>query len=124
MKPRIANRLVEVLKSGNFQKGEHKLCTIENGQYKYCCLGVLTELYNYERRLQKKKQLEHRINLSFNDGDVGWKDNKSFEYDGCPTDVQKWADISPDEHDTLVNLNDENKTWTKVIKKLEKWGKA
>lgn len=120
MKPRIANRLAEVLKSGNFKKGEHKLCTISDSQYRYCCLGVLTELYNYERKLQKKKQLEHRI---LENSDVGWQDPGGFEFDRCPDIVKNWSGLQGEEENTLIDLNDNNDTWTKVINKLKQWGK-
>lgn len=120
MKPRIANRLAEVLKSGNFEKGEEQLCRItDDGKYKYCCLGVLTELYNYERKLQKKKQLEHR---RLESNDIGWQDPGGFEFERCPKVVEDWAGLELEEQETLIHLNDEEKTWTQIIKKLKQWG--
>mgnify|MGYP000865142056 CR=1 FL=1 len=114
MKPRIAKRLVEVLKSGNFKKGKFKLAKIVDNKYQFCCLGVLCELYNYEQKLNHKKQLEFKLHKKSNSEEDTYA-SYDDKFGTTPDKVKKWAEISESEQDDLINLNDHNPTWYKVI---------
>ena len=114
MKPRIAKRLVEVLKSGNFKKGKFRLAKIVDNKYQFCCLGVLCELYNYEQKLNHKKQLEFKLHKKSNSEEDTYA-SYDDKFDTTPDKVKKWAEISESEQDDLINLNDHNPTWYKVI---------
>ena len=49
MKKTIAEKWVKALRSGKYAKTKGLLCKVaKNGNKSYCCLGVLTELYNKE----------------------------------------------------------------------------
>lgn len=48
MKKEIADKWCEMLESGVYAQGRGQLCTVEGGEPKYCCLGVLCELYQRE----------------------------------------------------------------------------
>jgi hypothetical protein len=49
MNKKIAKKWVKALRSGNYKKSTGGLCQIyKNGNRSYCCLGVLTDLYNKE----------------------------------------------------------------------------
>ena len=125
MKPRIAKRLVEVLKSGNFKKGEGALCELsDNGSYSFCCLGVLSELYNYEQKLKHKKQLPisyDAARIENHDGSITYDGPIEYEGEdgGCPWRVAKWADLDSKTEQKLIELNDHNDTWHEVIKELK-----
>jgi len=74
MKPDIKARWVEALRSGEYEQGEGQL---KEGN-KFCCLGVLTDLYSKETgRDWREGEL---------DPDAGQ----------LPPEVQKWADIDAD----------------------------
>lgn len=76
MNPSIKQAWAEALRSGKYQQGKESLCN--NG--KFCCLGVLTDLY-----IQANNQQWHH--------DVGGC--YSFETEGgiLPFSVQQWAGI-------------------------------
>lgn len=49
MKKTIAEKWVKALRSGKYAKSMGQLCKVaKNGNKSYCCLGVLTKLYNKE----------------------------------------------------------------------------
>jgi hypothetical protein len=49
MNKKIADMWVAALRSGQYRKTTGKLCKIaKNGNKGWCCLGVLTDLYNRE----------------------------------------------------------------------------
>ena len=49
MNKEIAKKWVKALRSGKYKKTTGILCKVtKNGNKSYCCLGVLTELYNKE----------------------------------------------------------------------------
>ena len=49
MKKTIAEKWIKALRSGKYKKTMGQLCRVaKNGNKSYCCLGVLTELYNKE----------------------------------------------------------------------------
>jgi hypothetical protein len=76
MNQEIKQRWIEALRSGNYQQGKNSLFHCG----KFCCLGVLTDLYIKERGLQWQQ-----------DSADLW----SFETEGevLPRSVQKWAGI-------------------------------
>ena len=76
MNPSIKQVWIEALRSGDYQQGRENLCS--NG--KFCCLGVLTDLYIKEHGLQWKQ-----------DSADLW----SFEEEGgtLPRSVQDWSGI-------------------------------
>jgi hypothetical protein len=51
MHKKIANKWVTALRSGKYRKTTGELCKVaENGNKSWCCLGVLTDLYNKEHK--------------------------------------------------------------------------
>jgi hypothetical protein len=51
MHKEIADKWVTALRSGQYRKTTGKLCRVsKNGNKSWCCLGVLTDLYNKEYR--------------------------------------------------------------------------
>lgn len=54
MKKTIAEKWVKALRSGKYKKTTGQLCKVaKNGNKSYCCLGVLTELYNKEHGISR-----------------------------------------------------------------------
>jgi hypothetical protein len=51
MHKKIANKWVTALRSEKYRKTTAQLCKVaENGNKSWCCLGVLTDLYNKEHK--------------------------------------------------------------------------
>ena len=46
MKPKIKKKWIEDLRSGKFEQGKHNLRSVDD---KYCCLGVLCDIYVREQ---------------------------------------------------------------------------
>lgn len=94
MKKTIAKKWVKALRSGKYKKTTGMLCKVaKNGNKSYCCLGVLTELYNKEHTIKE-----------------------SLDGDSLPYRVSTWAGIESSiglitgsghySGQTLADLND------------------
>ena len=77
MNQQIKQRWIEALKSGEYQQGWESLCY----NNKFCCLGVLTDLYIKEHGLQWHK-------------DVGGCWSLDGEGGVLPSSVQAWAGLN------------------------------
>ena len=54
MKKTIAEKWIKALRSGKYAKTTASLCKVaKSGNKSYCCLGVLTELYNKEHAVKE-----------------------------------------------------------------------
>lgn len=116
MKKTIAEKWVKALRSGKYKQGQEVLHNNKGGKDTYCCLGVLCDLYQQDRRSKKKKML---------DVDNKWG---TITYDGkdtyLPDVVIKWAgmktcggtwDIEDEEIGNLIYLNDDKRSSFKRI---------
>lgn len=57
MKKEIAKLWTAALRSGKYKQGQLALHSIQNNNETFCCLGVLCDLYQQDRRKKKKKGL-------------------------------------------------------------------
>ena len=119
MKPEIAKKWVEALRSGEFEQGKFQL----NTGFSYCCLGVLCELH--ERDV----------------GGEEWERSiRGLQYMGClndlPRAVQVWAgmqsacgkflaDGAPDTNARyLTTLNDGGTKFPEIASLIEQHTEA
>ena len=119
MKKTIAKLWIEALRSGKYKQTREVLHSIDSGKESFCCLGVLCDLYQKDRRSKKKKCLDV-------DKDQGWGAYE-VSYDGVsavlPQLVVKWAGMKTengswddtDANASLVYLNDEDRKTFKAI---------
>jgi hypothetical protein len=134
MNKKIATRWIKALRSGKYKQGIYGLCEITDKGKKYCCLGVLTELYQQDCKRKKKKALSvSKIkSTDFSKGGydtdyTGYGSTK--ETDDLPMAVKKWAGMRTrrgdlDATDTycgtdLVLMNDEGFSFKKIAKVIE-----
>jgi len=93
MNQQIKQRWIEALKSGEYQQG-HEALRYDN---KFCCLGVLTDLYIKEHGLQWHKGVGECWSFDDKDGLLA-------------SSVQKWAGLSDADPvilgDCATELND------------------
>lgn len=86
MKKAIALKWAKALRSKRYRQGTGLL----SNDGEFCCLGVLCELYQADRKRQKRKTLSVHL-VSIRSG----KPPSCTEYDGekelLPVAVQKWA---------------------------------
>lgn len=113
MKNRIKKLWVEALRSGDYEQGEQ---TLRKGD-KFCCLGVLCDLY-------QKEMDDDSINWIPHDNVGGYR----FLGRGgaLPREVWEWANLPWDdprperEDKTLSELNDAGKTFKQIADMIEK----
>ena len=131
MKQNIMKKWVKALRSGKFKQGTGTLKQYNSkGQVKYCCLGVLCELYNQEMKKKKKKTLPEKTknnNSCFTD----WHKHTVFGDKGfdLPKEVMKWSGIETSDGQlwytlgdlsTLSSLNDSGKRFKTIANIIEK----
>jgi hypothetical protein len=90
MDKKIANSWIKALESGDYKQGK---CALRNDNDCFCCLGVLCDLYDKDRKQKKKKSIKI-TNPKYN----GNKNFACFQYgnqtDYLPTVVREWAGMS------------------------------
>jgi len=123
MKKEIAKKWVKALRSGKYKQGKTYLKQVDdNRQAKYCCLGVLCELYNDTTKKNHKKTLSTQIKSKNSTTDF-------FTFDGragaLPGVVMDWAginncfgDLGPTEY-SLASLNDIGSTFESIANIIE-----
>ena len=111
MKKNIAKLWTSALRSGDYKQGYNSLHLInKHNEETFCCLGVLCDLYQKDRRKKKKKMLDVNKTAAF-----------VVEYNAhgasLPSEVMRWAGIATALGDfgfnssvgactSLANLND------------------
>jgi|LakMenE01Jun11ns_1017448.scaffolds.fasta_scaffold9958319_2 hypothetical protein len=87
MKKEIANIWIKALKSGKYKQGRGTLRTDDD---KFCCLGVLCDLYDKDRKAKKKKSIKvSKPKYNGNKDKVCYKYGNTYDY--LPSEVRKWA---------------------------------
>lgn len=130
MKKEIAKKWIKALRSGKYKQGAHFLKQHDNVNEppKYCCLGVLCELYNESMKKNHKKTLTVKLTKNVyifddRDGDLpavvkrwaGMKDSSGeFTY------KVKINKATVENIDSLSMLNDEGKTFKTIANIIEK----
>lgn len=126
MKEKVKDLWVEALRSGKYKQGKHSL---KNNNDKYCCLGVLCDVY---AKTQKKKGFsKNQVDII---GAYTFGDTEKEAV--LPENVKKWAQIgnkkirisiSNDQRierfvqSHLIHMNDEeNKTFDEIATFIEK----
>jgi hypothetical protein len=135
MKKNIANKWIKALTSNKYKQGRNVLCHQgANKQYKYCCLGVLCDLYTKDSDIAKnpKKQLEvekEKFQLVANKKAVNvLLYNDTMEI--LPNEVIKWAGMKSsdgevfnsklDESITLAEMNDTGSSFEEISEVIKK----
>lgn len=121
---KLKEKWVTALRSGEYKQGMGMLHAVENGSDKFCCLGVLCDVYNKQQKAQKKKQLKVVMSQTV-------KINKDCEVDHTETRV-RYDDndvylpslfesyITFPEQRRLANLNDKQVTFFGLAEYIEK----
>lgn len=117
MRPEIARKWVDALRSGKYQQGKHRLGTVkENGDIEYCCLGVLCEVAVAEGVIAPPSVItssyfEPRGRVSYNQSEAtppevvcawAFEDWQTVDY----------PDIDSPEYKEFVDPNSESTLWT------------
>lgn len=88
MDKKIKERWVKALRSGEFEQGEGMLCKVgADGQRRYCCLGVLSQLAVRSRVIPKAREDE-----DYGDGmPMRYGADDDIHY--TPKEVTEWAGL-------------------------------
>lgn len=101
---------LKALESGEYKQGGGYLCKIDNGQLKYCCLGVATKVFLGEGNQSKSKAY------------FFWGNDSQY----APLEVQQILQLrdmygaSMSYQMSLVDLNDTGSTFKQIAKKIRK----
>lgn len=138
MKKDIAKKWVRALRSGKYKQAKGVLKTkTKTGRVSHCCLGVLCELYENDRKRKKKKGLRVAEVEAY--GYEVPKNNTLFNFNGDPTvlpeAVRSWARLKSDDGefraadtkfvvkgtrcDNLAALNDNGAKFEKIADIIE-----
>jgi hypothetical protein len=139
MKKEIAKKWIKALRSGKYKQGTHflKQYDNENKPPKYCCLGVLCELYNESMKKNHKKTLTVK---TCNNDILSDPENVYITFGGkdgdLPVVVRRWAGMKDscgeftykvkinkatvENIDSLSVLNDDGKTFKTIANIIEK----
>jgi len=115
MNKNIKTKWVKALRSGNYKQGKNSLAKVNKlGNVKYCCLGVLCDLY-----LKEHKQKWNPVNED-NDLSIGRKKETAV----LPLNVRKWAGLDSNpilqsNNETLASMNDDGFTFKKLADAIE-----
>lgn len=136
MNAEIKTKWIEALKSGKYAKGVKALnYTDDNGVQRYCCLGVLCDLYIQETKIGAWKDSTSSISSNIKRKHF-YKDDYNLGSAFLPAEVREWADMytpsagfidkdnlfNPEDNMTsLVAVNDgiEAEDFSEVIKVIE-----
>jgi hypothetical protein len=111
MNTEIAQRWVDALRSGKYVQGRYLLKQKREKSDKYCCLGVLCELY-----LQDHPDSPLRPAIQLDTETLTHGDFYTFgqESEVLPKPVQEWAGIDEITCRSLAELNDSGNSFTKI----------
>lgn len=124
MKKKIMTKWVKALRSNKYKQGKDLLCTDDN---KFCCLGVLCDLYQNEAKRNKKAQLnsliDKKIGCVVYGGEMRFLPNKVMDWAGLNTDkgvtshIKRSAPYS--KCTSLANMNDCGLTFETIANFIE-----
>jgi hypothetical protein len=120
MNPEVKEKWIKALISGEYEQGMGGLRReVEEGDIKYCCLGVLCEIYRIEKKQSEWRQYE-----------PGWFSYMQ-ESGILPEKVMKWAGLEDPQGtfyresepaDYLIKVNDiEKKSFKQIAEIIEKY---
>lgn len=141
MKKDIAKKWVRALRSKKYRQAKGLLKTkTKSGSVSHCCLGVLCELYQQERKKAKKPELVVDDFSARGSGLSAPRGNRIFEFDGLntvlPDAVQTWAGMYDDSgcfrgdfklenrdkiYGSLAEMNDTGCRFSTIADTIEKY---
>jgi hypothetical protein len=98
MKKEVAKKWIQALRSGKYKQGKGFLKHYNNkNEPRYCCLGVLCELYNNTMKKNHKKTLEVKTcddDDSLKHGYVRFSGKDGSSATTLPASVKNWSGIN------------------------------
>jgi hypothetical protein len=101
MRKKVKQLWVNALRSGKYEQGRKVLCSLDN---KYCCLGVLTEVYIEQ---MKKKSKVNKLPSTFVCSRYQYR--VEGEHNATcllPKVVEKWAGLNQNQVNWATCMND------------------
>jgi len=114
MNKEIAKKWVEALRSGNYKQGHCQLRSTDN---KYCCLGVLCDLYTQATGAQwiRKDRAEYQIHF-----DSKILSPSVREWSGMQSTTGRYENLDTCDKTDLTVDNDYGKTFQEIADIIEK----
>lgn len=117
MKKKVILDWIAALRSGEYEQGIEALA-IPAGKYdKFCCLGVLCDLYAVEL-----DDDEVGFDVSpIDDNALAFYTGSTHELYYLPNIVAKYAGLTATQEDKLVRMNDTGSSFDEIATQLETW---
>ena len=103
MRKKVNQLWVNALRSGKYEQGRGVLCSLDN---KYCCLGVLTEVYIEQMKKNRKKSKVSKASISTTYCKQYLVNGKTIATHQLPEVVRKWAGLTTGKHMWAISMND------------------
>lgn len=103
MRKKVKQLWVEALRSGKYEQGRGVLCSSNN---KYCCLGVLTEVYIEQMKKNRKKSKISKARISTTYREQYLVNGKTKATHLLPEVVAKWAGLTAGQRKWAMSMND------------------
>jgi hypothetical protein len=104
MRKKVKQLWVNALRSGKYEQGRKVLCSLDN---KYCCLGVLTEVYIEQMRKNRKKSKVNKLPSTFVYSQYQYRvEGECNATCLLPKVVEKWAGLNQKQVSWAMCMND------------------
>jgi hypothetical protein len=103
MRKKVKQLWVDALRSGKYEQGRSVLCSSNN---KYCCLGVLTEVYIEQMKKNRKKSKVSKASISTTHCEQYLVNGETKATHLLPKVVAKWAGLNQKQVSWAMCMND------------------
>lgn len=117
MKPEIKEKWVKALRSGEYKQGSSALRTVIHNDERFCCLGVLCDLYSIEHKKDEWSLKEGGGSYNHN-GSGGYPSQKVLDWAGLYCSAGDFVTIG-DDNETLASMNDLGYTFKEIATAIE-----
>lgn len=119
MNKEICNHWADLLESGKYKQGKHYLCQIDGmtNEYKFCCLGILTEMYQSFLRETGKTPYDEHISIGLCRV-IGYSNKEKDFYQIPSSEILIWADLDEDLALEFAQLNDDGASFKEIAKSI------
>ena len=112
MRKKVKQLWVNALRSGKYEQGRNVLCSLDN---KYCCLGVLTEVYIEQMKKNRKKSKVSKASISTTYCEQYLVNGETKATHLLPGVVAKWAGLTAGQRKWAICMNDSHTLDFKAI---------
>lgn len=119
MKKTVTKKWVKALRSGEYLQGRGYLAQEENGEHKFCCLGVLCNIYQEEKGGLKISTSKYNDDIYSYNGNNSTAIDEVMKWSGLKNELGKFK-YKNNRTGDLATLNDNGKSFKQIADIIEK----